>query len=418
MDKKVLIISNTALRRDNSNGKTLLTYLSNFKQENIYSFYIQNTFPDYNVCNSSFRLTDKDKISGFIYNKKHNGFVIENKDLENKENNNTNVSTRANVKENSFALLMRELIWSIGCWKKDKLYSWIEKSKPDVLLYMCGRSSFMNKIALKVSLKFNIPLIVYASEDEYFHKYPFYRVFKNILQIKLRKSYKKLFDNVKKVICMHDELEYLYKKEFGVSCVTIYPSTSFGISNQSIFNKDADYVYAGNLQPNRYFSLINFSKALKEVEPNMKINIYCKDLDKKVIKSLSLYENIVIKKPVSPLELEEIYKNSYCILHFESFRKRDKVLIKNSFTGKIVDCLGSGVPLLAYVPDYTAISKYLRKINYPFVINEQASLINVLKNNINNSKYREDIFNIAYNITQQNHIADKNSSKFIEELFK
>lgn len=358
---RVLLISNTALRRDNSNGNLLLNHLSTLPKENLASFYIQDAYPDVGSAGTYFRFTDKEKAKSF-FSGKNNGFAFIDKDIPiSKEQGPILVGKHKSIKESAIGHILRERVWKSGKWDRTLLYDWIKEFNPTVILVMVGRSSFILNLTYDIAEQFNIPIVVFTTEDEYFHKYPFYKIFKNHLQRKLKKSYKHMFSKVKRVIAHHDKLNKLFKDEFNKETITIYPSTNYKVADKFIDNKDGDIVYVGNIQPNRVYSLKIIADTLYSIDQTQKIHLYCGDINKQSLKLIKKMNNVIIHDPLPKKDIELVLRKAKLVLHFESFRKKDKVLIENSFSGKLIDILTIGRPLLVFAPTYTPYDEILKR---------------------------------------------------------
>ena len=59
---KVLIISHNPITTYQSMGKTMLSLFSAFDRSELCQLYIYPTLPDIDVCDSYFRITDRDVL--------------------------------------------------------------------------------------------------------------------------------------------------------------------------------------------------------------------------------------------------------------------------------------------------------------------------------------------------------------------
>lgn len=392
--RRVFVIANNALCKTNSNGFTLINQLRELKLEEIITFSIDSPLPDKDTALAHFKLTDKEKLK-YFFKKKKLGHVILNDELVDKDSIPNNVAKHKGLKESAFGLAIREIVWKFGRWDKSNLFNYIDEYKPTSILFMCGRSIFMNNLTTDLHGKYNIPIYVYTSEDEYFHKYPFYKIIKNILQIKLKKSYRRLICNTDTVICQHDKLNDLFKNEFNCKTVTIYPRPTIPYIYDPKVNDNGPIVYIGNSQPNRLSSLIDFAETLYKVAPKEECHLYCGDLTNKNKKKLEKLPNVVIKTPVSRNQVVDVMRHAKLLVHVESFRKKDKVLIENAFSTKTIDTISSGVPFMVYAPPYIGSYSYLKDKKTPFAVNkdELENCLNsfIVKRNYNNIQNKESI---------------------------
>ena len=83
--KKILIISNNALSKSNSNGRTLLNLLKSISKDNLAQFYISGN-PDKEVCSNYFKMSDRNALNCFLHIKKVNNLLsLNNKEYLEKE---------------------------------------------------------------------------------------------------------------------------------------------------------------------------------------------------------------------------------------------------------------------------------------------------------------------------------------------
>ncbi len=353
---RVLVISNTALKRSNSNGLSILNILSAIPADNIASFYIQNTFPDKGAAATHFRLTDSEKIHGFFFSW-NNGTVINDADILDSERQIDVQDASVKGKESFFKHDVRDFVWKYGRWNKKKLYAWVDQFKPNVILFMNGRSPFMFGITRDLAKRFNLPVVYFTSEDEYWH--PATNFWDRILRKKLKRATLDLNAYVRHVIAFHQKLGKMYEDEFHLPVTVVMPSTS--VKPVEKVNKNGNLLYAGNLKPYRYESLIDISKALREVDPRRVIDVYSNDIDDDIRCHLVGYKNIALHEAVSRDELETVRNKASVLLHFESFSQKAKPLIQNAFSSKIADCLALGIPFLTYAPPWCGFVPYFQQ---------------------------------------------------------
>ena len=351
---RVLIISNTALCKANSNGYSILSIMKCIPVDHRASFYIQDALPNKGTACSHFRLTDSEKLKSVVTGK-HKGTVITDESIGGYADSAAS-SGNASNKESFFRHLMRDYIWTFGRWNRKPLYDWVKEFNPTVILFMNGRSPFMFNIVNDLSQRFDIPVVYFTSEDEYWH--PPVDFWDRILRRRLRKATIRLNARVRHVIAFNDKLAELYRKEFGIPVTTIMPSSEEKPVDD--ISKGKGLLYAGNLKPYRYESLADIAKALKEVSPQEHIDVYSNDIDDDIRAFLSPYDNILMHDPVSREEVSELRRRAFVLFHFESFSEKAKPLIQHAFSSKVADCLALGIPFLVYAPEYCAFSSYMK----------------------------------------------------------
>ena len=408
--KRVLVVTNNALRKTNANGTTFINLLSTFDKDEVITFSIDGAIPDKGVAIAHYKTTDSEHLKNF-FRKKNLGKTILDSELKEEKNISNNVGKHKSIKESSLGLAIREFIWKHGRWDKTGLYNFIETYKPSIILFQCSRTIFMVNLVKELSIMFNIPIMIYTGEDEYFHKYPFYKLIKNSLQRKMKKAYKEMFKNVKQVICTQSKLEKKYHEEFKVDSTTIMPACSFEVNKEPIINKNGHIMYIGNINPNRYDSLVEFSNVLSKIDNSIVIDVYSGDITIKVRKLFSKHPNIVINDPVSKKEIPSLMKKARLLIHVESFKKKDKVLIENGFSTKIPDSLASGVPFILYGPSYCGFSYYFQNATTPRYIDNFSSLEDILYKSLNDEEYIISLVKEGFVLAKNNHNKELNSKK-------
>jgi glycosyltransferase involved in cell wall biosynthesis len=398
MEPRVLIIGNTAIKRSNSNGLCLLNVLSAIPVSNIASFYIQDSFPDKGVVSSSFRLTDAEKLHSYINGKSIGTIITDDSFFQPQDQD----IQHGSGKESFFRHVLREEVWQHGKWDREHFYDWISEFKPTVLLFMNGRSPFMFDITRQISEKFNIPVVIFSSEDEYWHKPKAGNLWDWILRKKLKKATKRLNERVSHVITFNGKLQELYELEFHLPVTTIMPSSDAVPVNT--VHASGNLFYGGNLKPYRFEALADISQALLEVEPRRFIDIYSNDIDSKIKSHLASFSNIVIHDAVARKDLEPLREQAALLIHFESNSKKARPLIQHAFSSKIADCLSSGIPFFVYAPNYCGFSSYFEQnpgaVCY---VEKKEDLKPALLKALTDQEYRAGLVKNALQLAAQNH---------------
>ena len=64
--KKILVISRDCFSQTNANGKTLESLLNSFEKDELMQFYTGVNNPDFEFCDSYFRVTDMQMMKSFF----------------------------------------------------------------------------------------------------------------------------------------------------------------------------------------------------------------------------------------------------------------------------------------------------------------------------------------------------------------
>ena len=421
---KVLIISHNPISTTNNNGKTMRTLFSSFNEEELCQLYITPTLPDVDVCKSYFRITDKDILKSFIkfkvdgqevFYSEYNSTIKGQYETENDEKLYRNPKNKL-----PFRMLLRDVMWSLSKWYNKKLVNWIKEQNPTHIFLVPGPSKFLYNIALKVSKKFNLPIISYICDDYYFVKKP-KTLLGQIHQRKLNKKIELLMSKTSKLITICDEINSEYSTYFNVPAVTVMTGNSIKIEDHPKNQREVKtIVYMGNIRCNRYTSLVDIGKILdlinSENKTDVQLKIFTAEKDESILKNFYGISSIKLCGFVSGEEYLKEFRTADIHLHVEAFDDESIDLVKHSISTKIADCLASGTCLFAYGPGQVASISYLKRYNVAHVCTDICKLKDALSNVIFNSNLREKCVINALNIARENHDIIKVGNRVFETI--
>lgn len=409
---KVLVISNDCLSNSTSNGRTLKNFFIGWPKNNIAQFCIHYDNPDYNVCNNYYVVSDRNALDSFLMKKKKNNILAK----ESTEKHSTK-------SRNALTMLIRNIVWNSKRWLTKDFYKWLYDYKPEIIVLQVGDSSFMFNIAMLVSKKIDIPIVVYNSESYFFKKYDYFRgniiskMFYPVFYYNLKHGYKKLMNKCSYAIYLCRMLENEYNRVFSVDSSTIYTTTELNALPQIIDN-EFKISYIGNLGLDRHKSLIEIANILQELSVDLKIDVYGRIPNDDIEKELKMCKGINICGFVDYKDVISVMQSSDLLLHIESFEKFYVKDLKYAFSTKIADCLGSGIPFLVYAPKELACTQYLLTNDCAHVATNKIELKKILALLINDFDYRNKYHFKATEIAGINHNKTSNFLKFKSILMK
>ena len=114
---KVLIISHNPFSTYQSMGKTFLSLFSKFDKEELCQLYIYPTIPDVDVCNSYYRITDKDVLKSYLHFGKVSSREIKSDEIDitvHEKFENKKDEKLYNREKNYFTMIGRDLMWKFS----------------------------------------------------------------------------------------------------------------------------------------------------------------------------------------------------------------------------------------------------------------------------------------------------------------
>ena len=406
-EKNILIFSNNAFSKINSNGRTLMNLLSKIPSKNLAQFYISG-IPDEKFCSKYFHVSDKDALNSFLH--KHKKDISPLKIV----NENEYKKPKKNLKN----IILRDIVWQSLCWWNREFENFLKSFKPDIILLQAGDCAFMYAIARKTAKECNAKLIMFntesyvlkkriyagTSEKAFFHK---------IVMQNLKYQYKLFMEKADFCIYNMEELENVYQKKyehFGKSCSIYNSSELYNLPDNS--NDTFSLLYCGNLGVGRDKPLDELAKILYEVDAKAKFDIYGKFTDENIKNKVCSNKNVIYHGFVEYSEIPRLMSNASMVIHCENDNRIDN--LKYAFSTKIADCIVSTRPFLVYASKEYPFVKYLENNKCAHIASNNNELKEILKKCITDKDYRNKYEKNAREIAIRNHDLEKNSIKFKE----
>ena len=420
---KVLLISHNPITTYQSMGKTFLSLFSEFAKDELCQLYIYPSLPDVDICNSYYRITDRNIFDSYFHFWKVDGHELDLEDIDTSKHNfyeNKKEENFINSKKTTLKTLLRDIMWQFSRWNNKQLRSWIQREKPTCIFFAGGESKFIYNIAMCISHQYSLPIATYICDEFYFLQNPI--DFTSKLQFfLLKKKIRKLIGISKLLVTISEELNNVYSSHFRKRAVTIYTGSSRSIRPISlpIRTEVKGFFYFGNLAFGRFDSLEKIGKCIElineEQNKEYRLYIYTRTLSDSEKERIQNSKAIIYCGYVTGKDYEEAYADADILVHVESFREKDIERVKNSISTKIADALNSGKPLFAYGPDSVSSIKYLAKESAACVVSDERSLLNGIKAMLD-KEYREILVNKALQTAMSNHNSSNNSRLLYKEL--
>lgn len=416
---RLLIISNSCLSNNTSNGRTLRNFLLGWDPDKIAQFYIQNEEPDFTVCHNYYRVTDGQALNAFLKGAKAGGTVEASLGKESVTVNNASAKKRS---RNPLSMLMREVVWVTGRWKNSDFEKWLNDYSPEVVLLQAGDSPFMMKLALAISKKRNIPLVIYNSEVYYFKDFDYFRTkgISHLLYPFFHSYYKyicnKTINLARYSIYNCEMIKEKYDEEFNLPSEVIYTATEAEYINEKADSNKFVVSYLGNLGVGRYEGLIEIANALQKISADYHLDVYGKIPNDTVKAAFENCKGIEYKGFISYEQVLDVMRKSNLLVHVENFSDFYRKDLQYAFSTKIADSLAMGVGFLLYAPPEVACSKYLKDNEAAFVVNNKDELFITLKNLAQNPESCRRYSKTARELAERNHNFTNNANRFQDVL--
>ena len=317
--------------------------------------------------------------------------------------------------------LLRELIWSVGRYNKEDLQRFVSDFSPDIVF--CPRLCTWKLMRLEriVSRMTSAPFVAFTADDEAsFREYSFSPLFW-INRYFFHRALKKHSNLYKHYFTFSEDQCREYTRDYGVSTSTLYKCGTFSeYPMQKEFGNPIRLVYAGRLYCNRWKSLAEIGRALREINRSgvrMVLDIYTQEPLNDRQKAVLNEDNYVyVQGSVTPAQLKEIYAKADIALHVESFDRVNRLKTRVSFSTKIIDLMASTCAIMAVCWNEHAGYKYLKEKDAAFCIDSYNMILPQLQKIVDNPSLIAEYAEKAYRCGMENHNKEKIQNQIISKF--
>lgn len=412
---RVLVISNNCFSKTDSNGRTLGNFFVGWPKDRLAQFYIQNASPDFEVCENYFRVTDGQAVKALL-GKAAGGRVTP--DMVPASAATSSVAATKKRNRNALTMMVRNLVWNLGAWKKSGFDAWVADFAPEAVLLQAGDSSFMFALARKTASRYGVPLLIYNSEGYYFKDFDYFRakglahwcypVFRWGFCREFRRTQRQTAYNF--YLC--DGLKSAYAAEFDTPAVTLYTASDLTPVEEASNRSGFTVSYLGNMGVGRHEGLVAIANALQEISADYHLDVYGKIPNDAVQAAFDACPGIRYGGFLSYDQVVSVMQNSDLLVHTESFSEFYKEDLKFAFSTKIADSLACGRCFLLYAPETMECYRYVAQNALAYAVNTEEGLRETLRLLAQDATAREKYLANAQQAARERHSMEKNREAF------
>lgn len=410
---RILTISLNAWNDTQATGNTFSNFFGNASSDIEFANIYCRQEPIYNnLCKKYFRVTEKDIIKSLLFRKSCGFKKIDHIDnIESSNKRNTKFSWITNVIAHKFRpavlLFAREFIWATNKWKSSTLKEFIEDFNPDII-YMHGHNNcYMHHILWFSKEVSNAKIALFFGDDMYGYKskLPLNHLYQSLLRKTLRKSINKADLLLGGSFELCSEYSSIFKREF----LPQFKTCSLPNCSNKQFFPPYSIVYAGNLLYGRKTMLKMVANAVDEVNKQLgriafTLNIYSNNSISNSDRSyLDNKTSSFLNETVPYERIRTILNNCDISLFVESFKFRDILNTRLSFSTKIIDYIQSSSGLIVLGPKNISSVNYLVTSGIGIYVDSKQSIISALKDIFSNPEILTNCMNHKREIALKNH---------------
>ncbi|MCR4660966.1 MAG: hypothetical protein K5765_03065 [Clostridia bacterium] len=416
---KLLIISHNMFDKNNNIGKTLISLLSSWPSDKLCQIYLRDDKPTFDYCDNYYRILDKEIVKSYFKGKKIVGSIFD-KDNSSFHNNSFDrkEQTLYNIGNKRIPLIsmIRDMLWSKKSWRNSKFDEWLEKQKPEVILFVPNDYKLIYPIASYVMKKMNIPLVPYFMDDAFY-----FGTYVSLIDYFRRKSIRKsasiLLSECDEIITIGPKMSDFYNHYLKKECENLMNSVKVRYPNEREYCKKYIISYVGNLHSNRWKSIVKIGKRLERMNNGYSIHIYSASfVSKKMKKEFEKIKCLSFNGKVDASKVNNVLDNSDALLFVESFDRKSKASTKFSLSTKIPEYLNCYKKIFAFGPSDISSIEYLKNNQLAVVCSSKEEIdkcLNELFESMDNIN-----LDYIYDFLKKNHDIESNQVKLKNIIFK
>lgn len=409
MKIKILIISQTAWREDNSFGSSFSNIFWGVDNLEIVNIYCNYGNPQNSFVKKYFQITEKSIINNLLNANYPSGReVFQNDNAVNLNKNEVRSFNHVRQRRLQIYFWLRDCIWKFGRWKSRDLEKFITEFKPDLIFQPLYYSNYINDIVLYAHKLTKVPMVCYVSDDVYTLKQyslsPFYWIDRFIKRPKI----KKVVELCEYMYVISDIQKQDYEKCFKKQCKVLTKGAEFNLPQfKSNLNQPLKLVYTGNIGAGRWKSLAMIADELKELNKDKilaQLVIYSPTpMTQKMKKALTVDGSVCLMGAVSSNCIPDLQMDADVLVHVEPLDLKGRLQVRQSFSTKIVDYFHAGRAILAVGWTNAASIDYLIKNDAALVAFDEKSISEQLQKIVDNPEILSEYAQKAWECGKRNH---------------
>jgi hypothetical protein len=408
---KVLIVSQGEWDDDSSFGNTFNNFFHNWDKSKIAHIYTNSGNPNTTNCSTFLNISENMVFKSILRKKIQVSSVVVSHTRVKKKN----VKFMKLPKINIF-YFFREILWQLGKIDFIEVYRFIDNFNPDLILVTASNTVFLNKIQKKIIDYCKIPTVMYTADDGYTLKQFSLSIFFWINRFRNRFYFRKTIKNVDHLFVISDKQSLEYSKLFNVNTSVLTKTGEFDNKPKiKQLTSEIKFIYTGNIGLNRWKSLISIGRQLEIVEKRNKdltLYVYTNFCSKRVEKKLKKISTIKFMGHVPAAEIPEVQSEADVLVFCESFKFRDSLRVRLSFSTKLIDYMEKRKCILAVGHINSNSIRYLDDNKAAIISTKKSTLSEKIALIINNERTIPNYADRAWNLGYNNHNISKSQSSF------
>lgn len=383
---RVLVLSRTPWRTDNSFGNTYSNWFSQMEDVEIAHICLADGLPfSENNVKRYYQISERG-LAKSIFKKNAVGqevYATNDKSKNNFKDTPSLIGRAINFgKKYQLAsfFLIRELVWKFGKVNYDSMFAFIRSFNPDIIFMPLYYAGYVDRVALNIVREFHIPIVLEVSLDVYTLKQLSFNPFFWINRFYVRYKTRQICSVAQMLYVISEKQRQDYTKLFDLPIKVMY---KFADNDRKKFDYSGAtgnirFLYTGNLWVGRWKSLAMLVDALKTTGGTLDIYTATK-LPDKVKKMLNVEGVSTVHAPIPQEQVIEEQNKSDVLVHVESFNLKNRLHVRYSISTKIMDYVSVGRCIMAIGPKDIASIEFLDKNDLALIASNEEEVLSIVK---------------------------------------
>ncbi|MBZ0183490.1 MAG: glycosyltransferase [Melioribacteraceae bacterium] len=381
---KVLVVGNT-FHTKSGGGITMSNLFKGWPVNKLAAATYMMSISEADICQIYYQLGNKEDIRPFIFRlfqkrRKSGEIILDDKSLK-KYNS---VNSKESQLYKSIHNLVEKIINFIGLHHyvyrlklSIEFTEWLMKFNPDII-YAQASNLQLVKFINQINDELKIPYVLHIMDNHY-NTMIIGGILKPYWKAVLKREYLKLLKNSKSRLSISEGMSKIYQQKFGLDflpCHNPVDSDSWLKYSKTNWKENTPFtlMYAGRIGIGTEESLIDIAEAVEElvnegldIRLKIQLNINSFNVPPRLI-SLKYTQ---LHNFISYDQLPQVLSRADVLLLPIDFDEKAQRYIKYSMPTKVTEFMITGVPILVYAPEDTAMVNYARVNDWALIVNKK-----------------------------------------------
>lgn len=354
---KGLLIGRNPINTVTGNGKTLATFFAQFEKNNLSQIYVSDLPTDNDICGTFLHISELAVLKTVCGKREVVNTRVETNSSESVNSPGASHTILKKMMRSKAGIWIRNYIWQKMLWVSPTIVDFMQKQNPSFIFYDVGNLSFEYEIATKLANHYDVPLVLYVSDD---YIYTSERITPR--RQKVIDSYEKMANRASLIIVISEAMKQKYSHHVSSNYVVAMNGcdSAYSYSDCSFDYSNVKAVYTGNVGLGRFETLLKVAEALSQMSQQSMLSVYSSfAINPAQVKKSENVKTLVYCGAVFGEELNKVWDNANLLIYVESFDPKYRGILETAISTKVAEYMLAGRPIVVVAPEYSASARFI-----------------------------------------------------------